>query len=199
MNKISNTMNSTLSTIEQDAFMEVVNIGLSKAADALAVMLNEKVLIKCVEMIRPVQVLEGIDEDHLNIVTNIRGDINGTCCFVFTKNDALYLTSKIIPNGNTNNHFVMNKTNKEFLLELDNIISASVTTQLADLLHINIYGDVPMMEPWNTYKNMDLLLEKYHPLFFKTRFRTEDTTFTPGFYWFLEPIIIENIKNLLKK
>lgn len=191
-------MNNTLTLIEEDAFMEIINIGLSKSADAMSLMLNENVFIKCVQRAEVAEAFKSIKDDSFQIINEINGDVNGVCCFVFTKKDAMYLTRNNRIEKLAIEEYNLNKQDEAFLIELDNIIVAAVTTQIANFLQININRDIPRLGQWNSPQNLDRLLKKYDPLFFKTRFRTSDVTTTPGFYWFIESSINENIKNFVR-
>ena len=186
-----------LNKIDTDIVKEIINIGLAKAADALAMIINEKVLIKCVQLKSPEEVFSGIDNEHINISTEINGDISGICYFIISKHDAAFLVSKALPGSSPDEPFVIDEMSEGFLLELDNIISAAVTTQLANLLQMNIYGDVPKLNNWDSLENFDELHEKYNPLFFKTEFRMQSVTFNPGFYWFLEPEIMTKLREVI--
>jgi len=186
-----------LNNLETDVIKEIVNIGLAKAADALAMIINEKVLIKCVELKSPGDVFTEIDKDQIYLSTDINGDIRGVCYFIISKHDAAFLVDKALPNSTSDEPFVINEMNEGFLLELDNIISAAVTTQLANLLQMNIFGDVPKLSKWETLTNMDHLYDKFNPLFLKTEFQMESVTFNPRFYWFLEPKIMTKIREIV--
>lgn len=186
-----------LNNLDTDAIKEIVNIGLAKAADALAMIINEKVLIKCVELKSPGDVFSGIDNDQIYLSTEINGDIKGVCYFIISKHDAAFLVGKALPNSASDEPFVIDEMNEGFLLELDNIISAAVTTQLANLLQMNIFGDVPKLNKWDTLNSRDPLYDKFKPLFLKTEFQIQSVTFSPGFYWFLEPKIMTKIREIV--
>jgi len=190
-------MKPSLSEIEQDAFVEIINIGLSKAADALSLMIKERVLIRCIEVMGPIEVFNEMGNDRIKLVTDLRGDVEGSCYFIVTESEAQYLTSKTFGADNASKKFELTELNEGFLLELDNIISAAVITQLSDLLGVNIFGDVPRIESGISQQGIDRMLREFTPLFFKTQFRTEQTTFNPGFYWFLKPNVITEMKNLI--
>lgn len=190
-------MNSSLTEIEQDAFVEIINIGLSKAADALSIMIKEQVLIRCIDVMSPTEVFDQLGNDRIKLATNLRGDVEGSCYFIVTESEAQYLTSKTFGTDNESEKFELTELNEGFLLELDNIISAAVITQLSDILGVNIFGDVPRIETGISQQEIDRMLREFTPLFFKTQFRTEQTTFNPGFYWFLKPNVITELKNLI--
>lgn len=186
-----------LNITDTDVVKEIINIGLAKAGDALAMVINEKVLIKCVELINLEDAFLEVDDDHINLSTKISGDIQGICYFIINKQDAAFLVNKVIPNYHSGDQFEIDEMNIGFLLELDNIISGAVTSQLANLLQMNIYGDVPKLNSWDSVENINELHERYNPLFFKTEFRLQNVTFNPGFYWFLEPEIMTKLRKMV--
>jgi chemotaxis protein CheY-P-specific phosphatase CheC len=190
-------MNSTLTEIEQDAFVEIIHIGLSKAADALSLMTKERVLIRCVDMIDPQEVFNEKGSDLIMLVTDLKGDVEGSGYFIVNEEEAKYLTDKIFGLNMDAKKFELSEVHKGLLLELDNIISAAVITQLSDLLGINVYGDVPRIDSGMSKGRVDQLLQEFVPLFFKTKFRIEQTTFNPGFYWFLKPNVIFKLQKLI--
>jgi len=195
MNNVN--INSSLNDLEQDGFVEIINIGLSKAADALSMIIKERVLIKCIEVMSPLEVFNEMGNDSIKLVTDLKGDVEGSCYFVISESEADYLTRKTVSANSEPGKFELNELNKGFLLELDNIISAAVITQLADIMKLNVFGDVPRIEPGISQEEMDQMLVKFSPLFFKTQFRTEEATFNPGFYWFLKPSVIADLKGVI--
>ena len=111
-----------LNITDTDLVKEIINIGLAKAGDALAMVINEKVLIKCVELISLGDAFLEVDDDHINLSSEINGDIQGICYFIINKQDAAYLVSKVIPNSHSGDQFEIDEMSTGFLLELDNII-----------------------------------------------------------------------------
>jgi chemotaxis protein CheY-P-specific phosphatase CheC len=74
------------------------------------------------------------------LVTQIIGDISGKSYLILNQEE----TNEIFK---VTNHTMTNQELKNgLLLEIDNIISASVISELSNTLGIEIYGDVPLLE-----------------------------------------------------
>ena len=88
------------------------------------------------------------------------------------------------------------------LKEADNIISASVITQFANLLNFKIHGGVPNMDVMELDKVLSFMLsrasESEYFLQISAQFHTEEVDFSPEFVWFLDSKFIEGIKQFVK-
>ncbi|MBY0426214.1 MAG: hypothetical protein K2Q22_11300, partial [Cytophagales bacterium] len=80
--------------------------------------------------------------------------------------------------------------NEAFLLEIDNIISASVITELSNALNLRIYGDVPKLFKVNSKELIDFMsskIEKHDPssmIFGNTTFQFDkQDSVHPQFIW----------------
>ena len=101
---------------------------------------------------------------------------------------------------------------KAVLLEVDNIITASVVTQFANLLKMRMLGYIPYLEVKDAPDLVDLIKSKADTdqfiINFKTTYLTDKNKIEPEFVWVLEQKFIdkvikfseneENIKHLSK-
>lgn len=125
-------------------FVQVMNNGFLRAASSFSKLVNKNVRIVNTQsmLVRNDDDLTLVtreeDGSDLNIlVTQIIGEISGKSFLIFTHDE----TQEILKAMNT---LTMNEKLKEaFLLEIDNIISASVIAQLANQLNLKVYGGVP--------------------------------------------------------
>jgi chemotaxis protein CheY-P-specific phosphatase CheC len=85
------------------------------------------------------------------------------------------------------------------MLEVDNIISASVITQFSNLLKVKIHGGVPNLKKVTSsemeeYISSEVNNELYL-ISFKTSFESSKARFNPEFVWLFDNSFIDSIKN----
>lgn len=73
------------------------------------------------------------------LITNIIGAISGKSFLIINEQERVEIVKGIALGGNT-------QLQDAFLLEIDNILSASVIAALSDALKVEAYGDVPRLE-----------------------------------------------------
>lgn len=120
----------------------VMNAGLERAAESFSKLVGGNVRVtdtSCVVL--PVQGdLSGVDEesgDLIVLTTQVIGRISGKSFLVFSEREM----EEIFRTLGSKNRVL----EEAFLLEIDNIISASVIADLSNALGIEVYGDVPQL------------------------------------------------------
>jgi chemotaxis protein CheY-P-specific phosphatase CheC len=78
--------------------------------------------------------------EHLLVTTDVFGDITGKSYLFLNDQEYDVLTAGVPVSKSLKIDF-----KKEFIKELDNIISASVITRLSNELKLKMYGDVPLL------------------------------------------------------
>jgi len=73
------------------------------------------------------------------LTTDVFGDVHGKSYLFLSAHDCEVLTKNIPQSGNSKIDF-----HREFLKEVDNILSAAVISKLSDGLNMKMYGDVPV-------------------------------------------------------
>jgi chemotaxis protein CheY-P-specific phosphatase CheC len=128
----------------EDFLLQVMSTGFQRAASSFSKLVNKNVRIVNAESMlvrRENDFFNAIEEDgdlHV-LLTNIIGDIGGKSFLIFNRDECQEIFKAI---GTS----VTNDALKEaFLLEIDNIISASVIAELSNALQLEIYGDVPRL------------------------------------------------------
>lgn len=172
-------MEWVLNELEKDLFKEIANIGLSKAADALAVLSKEKVLLNVpdIHLIPPDKLVEVLSPDTdgtIVVHSDIRGDLEGKTLLLFSKAHVeKFITQSIalLPEYDRNIAELQNS----LLLEISNIITGSIITQFANIFKLNIYGSVPQGPDLNVEESLRNTLKRFpafQPLIFsiKTKF-----------------------------
>ncbi len=199
-------MTTALSRVELDITREIINIGLSKAADSLSSFINEKVLIQHLELkvnsphYNPLSRKKYTDKTYL-LTTNIRGDVGGKAYLVFNEAEVEKLVNTNLPESIKNDPQAKAEMTDAILLEIDNIITASVVTQFANILQYKLYGDVPNLtilsqhelNPYLGSNNPD----QYDVMYFNTRFITGGMDINPEFIWLMDNKFFSGVKNVV--
>ncbi|MDH5366258.1 MAG: hypothetical protein OEW67_04675 [Cyclobacteriaceae bacterium] len=187
-----------INTLEQDAFEEIANIGLSKAADSLSTIVNEKVLLKTTKMgINFSKRLEQSgSQDYVVLTTHVKGEHEGTCLLIFSQEEVFNIKEKCLYNNDDK------KMLEALLLEIDNIISASVITQLANILDLNIYGSVPeisLLSLDDLKKHLIDMKSNYDPLLFSTNLISDNLDLEPDFFWFFKEGMLQTLQKVVNE
>jgi chemotaxis protein CheY-P-specific phosphatase CheC len=128
----------------ENFLIHVMNNGFSRAAASFSKLINRHVKILNTHsiIIRHDDDFSYISEEQgeLRILTTqIIGDISGKSFLVFNNDESQEIFKAL------NTSVINDKLNEAFLLEIDNIISASVISELANALNIETYGDAPRL------------------------------------------------------
>src|SRR4051812_21706168 len=126
----------------ENFLIHVMNNGFDRAAASFSQLIKRPVKI-----INSQSILVRHDDDfsyiseetgELNIlVTQVIGEFSGKSFLIFNTNESQEIFRTL--NSAHNNQTL----NEAFLLEIDNIMSASVIAELSDAFGLEIYGDVP--------------------------------------------------------
>jgi chemotaxis protein CheY-P-specific phosphatase CheC len=199
-----------LSEVEVAAIREILNHGFQKAAESLAFFMNDRITIKASEFR-----IETIGEYRNSfriknsskyvLTTQIIGEISGYSYLVFSESDTHRLFELGIPATIDRNSPAFTMMSNALLLELDNIVSASVITQFANILSCKMHGGVPSL--WNTGDEKPAgAPDAINPadsyvLNFKSKFSSSspEETFSPEFFWILSSSFIEKVKASISK
>jgi len=119
---------------------------------------------------------------------------------IFSEQEANQLRNAALPPEITNDPEMMKEMKDGILLEVDNIISASVITQFSNILKIKIHGGVPMIKKMDeselNHYIKGLLENNLYIINFKTRFVSSNLDFSPQFLWFFDESFADRIKIL---
>ncbi len=177
----------------------VMNNGFSRAATSFA-----KVIQRSVTMVNSQPVLIQQDSDFsffseeqgdlYVLVTQIIGDISGKSFLIFSREESWEIFQSLKLS-------ISNDALKEaFLLEIDNIISASVIAELSNSLHLEIYGDVPRLAKIHSKELKTFLSREMSSddpsrmIFCNTTFQFENSkSLHPQFIWKLSCKVFEMI------
>ena len=127
----------------KEAFLiHVMNSGFERAAGSFSRMINRNVRITSSQsvLVRHDNDMSYISEEEGDLyvlTTQIIGDVSGKSFLIFNQDES----NEIFQTLNPKIHY--QELNEAFLMEIDNIISASVISDLSNALDIEVYGDVP--------------------------------------------------------
>jgi chemotaxis protein CheY-P-specific phosphatase CheC len=180
---------------------EVISAGLAKAAESLSFFMNEKIELdtsddRCLDC-DPLDLdRKGESNIHL-LITKVVGDIQGICCLIFSEEEADHLRNVALPAEIKSNPEMMAEMSDGILLEVDNIISASVITHFSNTLKLKMHGDVPVLKKVD-YKEMIEFIrteisDKLYLVSFKTSFSSSNVKFNPEFLWLFEKNFVSGL------
>ena len=187
------------------AFAEkIISIGMKKASEAMTFFTREKVLIKDMKIeIKDFSLINKFstkitDEPTVILTTQLIGELSGYSYLLFSKSDVTKFSELCIPKQYQNNSEDSKKMLDSLLLEIDNILSASVITQFSNLLKVKIYGGVPDLKILKTSELSSYISDKLenpsYMLCIDCDFSNNNTTLNPQFIWLLDAEFLSKIK-----
>lgn len=192
-----------LTTQEINSAKEIITLGLKKAAQSLSFFMKEDINLKETEFTLTDEQNFIIDNASLNdelfvLSTEVKGELKGICYLIFNKEEKDEVCKVTLPAEIFNHPDKLKNMQEPLLLEIDNIISASVITQIANNLKLKIYGDVPHLQLMNSASLEQLIIQQMKPnkfiIGFQTEFVSSKSHFHPKFFWILEPDFITSVK-----
>lgn len=126
----------------EEKLVKIMSAGFERAARSFSNLINRKVKVtRCSSvMMQPSKGSQAFAEETGQLyvlVTQIIGDVSGKSFLIFSQDESEEVFKAM--NLRKSNEAL----NEAFLLEIDNIISASVIAELSESLCIEVYGDVP--------------------------------------------------------
>ena len=139
----------------EDLVMHIMNAGFKRAAASFTKLVGQQVRItnSAVLLIRHGNDSSFITEEEGNIyvlTTSLMGSITGKSYLIFSAGEVIEIC-KVLGTK------ISDQLRDGFLLEIDNIISAAVISELGDKLATEVYGDVPHLHYINSSKLQDLI------------------------------------------
>ncbi|MBL0741099.1 chemotaxis protein CheC [Chryseolinea lacunae] len=179
--------------------IQVMNSGFQRAAVSFSKLINKDVRIvnSDATLLHGEEDFGGIaeEEGELNIlITQIIGDISGKSFLIFNRDESQEIYKAL------NTKVSNDALNEAFLLEIDNIISASVIAELSNFLSLEVYGDVPRLAKVQS-KDLSAFVsqemrsdEPFSMIFCNTTFQFEGgDKVHPQFIWKLSSKVFEKV------
>jgi chemotaxis protein CheY-P-specific phosphatase CheC len=195
-------MENLLSPIQRSITQELITLALSNSSASFSKMAGEHVEID------DCQIKEFGTEDLTKILTNdsgninilsteIIGDLQGKTFLLFNEENTKKVV-KIFTNKDVADSNKLNELETAVLLELDNIITAAMVTQLSNILEIKAYGDVPNIKNHNLSESLAYFSKevKHYDIILKVKakFHSEKSNISPIFLCFFKNEFIQAIK-----
>ena len=192
-----------LNNTELNAAKLIINQGFSKAAESLSFFMKEKIRfnelsfsVNKVEKEINFTAKQG-QNIHL-LITNVIGELKGVCFLIFSEEEANKLRQTALPKEVLENPAMMSEMSDAIMLEVDNIISASVITQFSNILQHKIYGGVPELKKLNSKQLSEYISGNFEQdayfINFKTQLASSSLNFNPEFVWLLDNTFLNSIK-----
>ncbi|MDP2387407.1 MAG: hypothetical protein Q8M29_13610 [Bacteroidota bacterium] len=191
-------------TIEETkAAKEIISQGLIKAAESLSFFMKEKIALSesdfTISNNENITLKVNSVEELFVLVTEMKGEMRGTCFLVFNQEEKDEICKMALPPEIYHDSAKLCSMQEPLLLEVDNIISASVITQIANQLKKKIYGDVPRLTLMSKDSLKKMILQQMEPnnfiIGFQTEFVSSKSHFHPEFFWILEPDFLKCVRN----
>ncbi|WP_233169183.1 chemotaxis protein CheC [Hymenobacter sp. BT523] len=183
-----------------------MNIGLARAADSFAVIAQERVLLEVpnIDLLMSEDIMRKVREyqsRHVAIQSDIRGDFNGTTLMFFSGQHIQRL-SRVCLRMNAPEALEVNELQESLLLEISNIITGALVTQLANILKANIYGAPPTAPRGDIADMMQNLLpqQQLQPLIFSviTQFSDKDNMVELPLMLFFDRVTFAKILEIIR-
>ena len=199
-------MDLSMTELERDIIREILNIGLARAADSFAVIAQERVLLEVpnIDLLVSDDILRKVREyqtQHVPIQSDIRGDFNGTTLMFFSGQHIQRLT-RVCLRMQAPESLTLNELQESLLLEISNIITGALVTQLANILKANIYGAPPTAPRGDIAATMQALLpqQQLQPLIFSviTQFSDKDNMVELPLMLFFDRVTFGKILEIIR-
>lgn len=199
-------MDLSMTELERDIIREILNIGLARAADSFAIIAQERVLLEVpnIDLLVSDDILRRVREyqsQHVPVQSDIRGDFNGTTLMFFSGQHVQRL-SRVCLRMQTVESLEINELQESLLLEISNIITGALVTQLANILKANIYGAPPTTPRGDIAETMHNLLpqQQLQPLIFSviTQFSDKDNMVELPLMLFFDRVTFGKILDIIR-
>jgi chemotaxis protein CheY-P-specific phosphatase CheC len=135
-----------METSFQKRISQVMNKGFGRAATSFSQMINRPVSFahSSTVIVQSVREFSYTPEDEgkvMVLTTGMIGEIRGKSFLIISEQEQKEICQAVSPSQPLSVQY-----QQALLLEIDNIVSASVISQIANDFSVQIYGDVPMMK-----------------------------------------------------
>ena len=182
-------------------YTQVMNEGFNRASKALAKFTKQSIPVsyKPSTVTKSYKDLSLAAEDRGNLyvlTTQIIGELSGKSYLVFSDSEC----DQIMKLSNVTMFSNHEEMKNGMLLEIDNILSASVVSEISDALNVEIYGDVPQIKVLSSAGFKDFILQEINQdeasslVLSHTVFSFEKhETIRPQFIWKLNAKVLDKI------
>lgn len=139
-----------MNTAQQDALGEIINIGFGRAANALSMLVSQRVLLEAPEVeLYPtselLQALSGLtDREIINVHQVFRGTLAGDAMLLIDSQSATVLVDML--SGGPGDPHPLTAADREALVEAGNILLSAFIGSFGNLLKVHITFTVPHLQ-----------------------------------------------------
>ena len=175
--------------------MQVMHHGLHRAAESFSKIIGNRVSVEMSShLTKDDKHFSSTKSHHVEMLyvltTQLIGSIHGKSFFILTNNEYKEVVKSM---GDKYGDAIK----EGFLLEIDNIISAAVISDLSNQLAIEVYGDVPKLSKIKSNELSDFIRSEIvgfsGSVIESKLFFADNASATPKFTWILDNKIIELI------
>ncbi len=135
-----------METSFQKRIGQIMNKGFNKAANSFSQMINRPISLaqSSTVIIQSIEEFSYTSEDEGNLMvltTGMIGELRGKSLLILSEQEQKEICHAVSPNQPLTTQF-----QQALLLEIDNIVSASVISQIANDFNVQVYGDVPALK-----------------------------------------------------
>lgn len=195
-----------LNEVEFDIAREFINIGLAKAADSMSIFVKDKIWIRSfgvqLQQLQEITQISEKDGELLVVLkTELQGDVGGVCFLIFNTDDVKKISEVSLPKSVLEDPVKAKEMTKAFLMELDNIVSAAVVTQFANILTLKVHGGIPAYSEYSSHEIDDELRKEISQgsslLFARVNLGVEGTSLSPEFIWVLDEEFVLKVRSFI--
>ena len=196
-----------MTDLERDIIREILNIGLARAADSFAVIAQERVLLEvpALDLLLSDEIIARVRDyqtRHIVIQSDIRGDFNGTTLMFFSSQHVQRLSRVCLRMTVPEDSLTVNELQESLLLEISNIITGALVTQLANILKANIYGAPPTAPGGDIAGSLQNLMpeQQLQPLIFSviTQFSDKNNSVELPLMLFFDRVTFVKILDIIR-
>ncbi len=136
-----------ITEFQLNTLKEVTRLGVERATQALAQMIDKKINItvvdvKLIPFEQITEILGGSEEDIVGLYFKMLGDITGSNFLVFSRKSAYILADMLLGEEETDRN-TLSDMEKSALKELGNILTNAYLNILAEMLDVKIFSSIP--------------------------------------------------------
>jgi chemotaxis protein CheY-P-specific phosphatase CheC len=191
--------------VEMEKAKDIITFGLLDSAKSLEVFIKLEIKLdlgddfSISENSSNMNITDKGDEVYL-LTSELIGEIKGTSYLILSKEEVKSIMASIYPN----NEFTEKKYKKKanaLILETDNIITAGVMNNLANIFNYRTYGGVPQLNIVNHNEALRIIsggTKKDDYVFFKAILSSKMGNIKADFIWLLDKAFVEGVKTVSK-
>jgi len=192
--------------IELKKAKEIIRSGLSKAAKSFGAFLKTEIRLDLgddftiSENVLKINMDTKSDDIYL-LTSELLGELKGASYLIFSKNEVKSIMTSIYPNKNFAEE-KYNKKSKSLILETDNIITAGLISQFANVFDYRTYGGVPHLDIVDHKEAERIIFEGTNKneflLGFKAILSSDGGDINADFIWSVDKAFVEGVKKVVK-